>query len=129
MRYPVVIEQGSETEAFGVVIPDLPGCFSAGDTLDEAVKNASEAAALWIEDALDNGEKVPEPSSLDKIKDNPEWAGWIFALISVDPTLFDTAAERVNITLPRRVLARLDRRAAEEGKTRLGFIARMAMSA
>jgi predicted RNase H-like HicB family nuclease len=129
MRYPIVIEPGSDATAFGVVFPDLPGCFSAGDTLDEAIKNASEAAALWIEDALDNGNHVPAPSSFDAVRNNPEWKGWIFALADVDPMLFDTSAERVNITLPRRVLVRLDRRAKEEGETRSGFIARMAMSA
>lgn len=37
MRYPVVIELGTDTTAFGVIVPDLPGCFSAGDTLDEAM--------------------------------------------------------------------------------------------
>lgn len=129
MRYPIVIEPGSETTAYGVVFPDLPGCFSAGDTLDEAVKNASEAAALWIEDALDNGEKVPAPSPLEKVRKNPEWKGWIVGFADVDPMLFDTTAERVNITLPRRVLVRLDRRAKEEGETRSGFIARLAMGA
>lgn len=36
MRYPIVIERGDETRAFGVVVPDLPGCISAGDTMDEA---------------------------------------------------------------------------------------------
>jgi len=43
MRFPIVIEPGDEQHAFGVVVPDLPGCFSAGDTLDEAIDNAKEA--------------------------------------------------------------------------------------
>lgn len=128
MRYPIVIELGSEDAAYGVVFPDLPGCFSAGDTLDEAIKNASEAAALWIEDALDSGITVPPPSSIEVVRENPEWAGWVLALADVDPMLFDQQAERVNITLPRRVLSRLDRRAKEEGETRSGMIARMALS-
>ncbi|WP_019092470.1 type II toxin-antitoxin system HicB family antitoxin, partial [Komagataeibacter europaeus] len=64
MRYPVVIERGSEATAFGVVFPDLPGCFSAGDTLDEAISNAEEAAAAWIDATLDAGEAVPSPSTL-----------------------------------------------------------------
>jgi len=40
MYYPIAIEPGDDTHAFGVVVPDLPGCFSAGDTLDEAMENA-----------------------------------------------------------------------------------------
>ncbi|MGD0434268.1 MAG: type II toxin-antitoxin system HicB family antitoxin, partial [Acetobacteraceae bacterium] len=53
MRYPIVIEPGTETTAFGVVVPDLPGCFSAGDNLDEAMTAVEEAAAAWIDAALD----------------------------------------------------------------------------
>lgn len=59
MRYPIVIEPGDETTAFGVVVPDLPGCFSAGDTLDEAITGAEEAAAAWIDATLDVGGAVP----------------------------------------------------------------------
>ena len=40
MRYPIVIEPGTDATAFGVIVPDLPGCFSAGDSLDEAVLGA-----------------------------------------------------------------------------------------
>jgi len=36
VRYPIAIEAGDDLKAFGVVVPDLPGCFSAGDTLDDA---------------------------------------------------------------------------------------------
>jgi predicted RNase H-like HicB family nuclease len=42
MQYPIAIETGDEKHAYGVVVPDLPGCFSAGDTLDEALTNARE---------------------------------------------------------------------------------------
>ncbi|ACI52414.1 protein of unknown function UPF0150 [Gluconacetobacter diazotrophicus PA1 5] len=131
MRYPIVIERGSDAEAYGVVVPDLPGCFSAGDTFDEAVSNASEAIALWVEDAIDNGQSIPRPSSLDGLRASLEWSGpeWIWGFASVDPTLFDDTSERVNITLPRRVLARLDSRAKDAGETRSGFIAKLALSA
>jgi predicted RNase H-like HicB family nuclease len=46
MRYPIAIEPGDAKTAFGVAVPDLPGCFSAGDTLDEAIANAAEAIGL-----------------------------------------------------------------------------------
>jgi predicted RNase H-like HicB family nuclease len=59
MRYPVAIEPGTETEAFGVVVPDLPGCFSAGDTMEEAIATAEETIATWIEVALDAKPAVP----------------------------------------------------------------------
>ncbi len=40
MKYPIAIEPGDDKHAYGVVVPDLPGCFSGGDTLDEAMDNA-----------------------------------------------------------------------------------------
>ncbi|MBM9401566.1 type II toxin-antitoxin system HicB family antitoxin [Gluconacetobacter azotocaptans] len=131
MRYPIVIEPGSDTEAYGVVVPDLPGCFSAGDTFDEAVSNASEAIALWVEDAIDRGQEIPRPSGLDDLRRRPDWLGteWIWGFASVDPAFFDDTTERVNITLPRRILARLDSRAKDAGETRSGFIAKMALGA
>ena len=59
MNYPIAIEPGTDTTAFGVVVPDLPGCFSAGDTLDEAMTAAREAAAAWVDSALDPGAAHP----------------------------------------------------------------------
>ncbi len=129
MRYPIAIEPGDDTGAWGVVAPDLPGCFSAGDTLDEAIANASEAITLWIETALDGGGDIPAPGSVAAYRGNPEFAGWIWALAEVDPALLEDQTERVNITLPRRVLARLDAKARAAGETRSGFIAHLALMA
>ena len=47
-----------------VCVPDLPSCFLAGDTLDEAMENAKEAIELWLEVAIDDGMAVPEPKPL-----------------------------------------------------------------
>ena len=127
MRYPVAIETGTDSHAFGVVIPDLPGCFSAGDTLDEALSSAEEAAAAWIDSALDAGEAIPAPNSLEALRANPDYAGWTFAVITLDPALLDDTTERVNITLPRRVLKRLDALANAAGETRSGFIAHLTL--
>ena len=55
MRYPIAIEPGNDATAWGVVVPDLPGCFSAGDTLEEAMIAAEVAITGWIETALDDG--------------------------------------------------------------------------
>ena len=58
MRYPITIEPGNDTTAWGVVVPDLPGCFSAGDTLEESMIQAEEAVIAWIEVALDAGQDI-----------------------------------------------------------------------
>ena len=127
MRYPIAIEPGTDTTAFGVIVPDLPGCFSAGDSLDEAIAGAEEAAAAWIDAALDAGEAAPPPSSLETLCQRPEYAGWIFGVITLDPALLDDAVERVNISLPRRVLKRLDAMASSAGESRSGFIAQLTL--
>ena len=126
-RYPIAIELGTEHAAFGVVVPDLPGCFSAGDTLDEAMVNVEEAVAAWVDAALDAGEAVPAPSSLDAVRAKTEFADWTFAVVSVDPELLDDTIQRANITLPRRVLKRLDALARAAGETRSGYIVQLTL--
>ncbi len=128
MRYPVAIEPGTDTEAFGVIVPDLPGCFSAGDTMEEAMTNAEEAITAWIDAALDAGQAIPQPSSIESLRASHKVPkGWCWALVKVDPAAMDDAPERVNISLPRRVLHRLDAHAKAAGETRSGYIARMAL--
>ena len=127
MRYPIAIEPGDATTAYGVVVPDLPGCFSAGDTLDEAMAQASEAILPHVEGLLEAGEPVPEPTSIEAHRKNPDFAGWIWALVDVDLACLEDRVQRVNITLPRRLLARIDRVAAEQHETRSGLLARAAL--
>ena len=128
MRYPITLEPGTDTTAWGVVVPDLPGCFSAGDTLEEAMIQAEDAIAGWLENAIDDGQDIPAPSSVEALRAaHPETNGWLWALVKVDPAMLDNTLERVNISLPRRVLHRLDARARSAGETRSGFIARMAV--
>ena len=127
MRFPIAIEAGTDTTAFGVVVPDLAGCFSAGDTLDEAISGAEEAVAAWIDAALDAGQAIPQPSPLDSLRDKADYAGWAFGVVTVDPALLDDTTERVNITLPRRVLKRLDALARAAGESRSGFIAQLTL--
>lgn len=127
LKYPIAIEPGDENTAFGVVVPDLPGCFSAGDTLDEAVENSKEAIALWIDTVLDDNGTVPEPGTLTDHRKNPEFSGWIWAVVEFDGAMLDDATERVNISLPKRILARIDRYASAHGETRSGFLVNAAL--
>jgi len=127
LKYPVAIETGDETTAFGVVVPDLPGCFSAGDTLDEAVENSKEAISLWIETVLDDDGIVPAPGQLSDHVKNPEFTGWLWAVVEVDAALLDDHSERVNISMPRRILSRIDRYAMAHGETRSGFLVNAAL--
>lgn len=78
MHYPIAIEPGDAKHAYGVVVPDLPGCFSAGDTLDEAIANAPEAIALWLAETVERGEVAPAARPIETHRENPEFAGWIW---------------------------------------------------
>jgi len=84
MHYPIAIEIGNETQACGVVVPDLPGCFSAGDTVDEAMTNAHDAILLYLEAYLDDGKPFPKPLPVEEHRKNPEFEGWVWAVVNVD---------------------------------------------
>ena len=128
MKFPIVIEPGHSTQAWGVVVPDLPGCFSASDKgIDEAIDNAKEAIEMWIETALDMNLAIPKPSNITQLQKQKEFKGWIWAMVDIDPALLSDEVERVNITLPKRILARLDSKALQYGKTRSGLIADLAL--
>lgn len=127
MRYPIAIEPGDDAHAFGVVVPDLPGCFSAGDTLDEAIDKAKEAIELWLETVIDDGGSVPHPKSISEHQANPEYKDWVWAIVTIDLAELSDKVERINITLPSRVLRRIDAAAKEAGESRSGFIAKLAL--
>lgn len=74
MFYPIVIHKDPES-TFGVTVPDLPGCFSAGDTLDEALRMSQEAIELHIEGLLEDNDAVPMPHSIDEHQDSKEYQG------------------------------------------------------
>lgn len=84
MIYPVAIEKGSDTNAFGVVIPDLKGCSAAGDTYEEALVNAKEAIEFYLEDLAENGRLPPIATTVDRHITKPEFQGWLWALVDVD---------------------------------------------
>lgn len=129
MKFPIAIETGTASQTWGVVVPDLPGCFSASDKgIDEAIDNAKESIELWIETALDMDQVIPKPSPITELQKRKEYKGWIWAMVEIDLALMSDEVERVNITLPKRVLARLDSKAKKYGETRSGLIAHLALT-
>ncbi|MBI5014099.1 MAG: type II toxin-antitoxin system HicB family antitoxin [Deltaproteobacteria bacterium] len=127
MRYAVAVHKDPGSD-YGVTVPDLPGCFSAGSTLDEVLETAREAIECHIEGLLLDGDPVPEPRALDEHRTNPDFEGVLWAVVDVDLARLDSKAERVNITLPRRVLALVDRYARAHHESRSGFLARAALA-
>lgn len=129
MNFVIAIEPGDAAHAFGVVVPDLPGCFSAADTLDGAMAAAREGIQAWCEAVIDDGGEIPAARSLAEHQANADYAGWIWAVADVPVERYFGPAEKLNITLGRRLLAKVDDYTAAHGETRSGFLARAALEA
>jgi predicted RNase H-like HicB family nuclease len=97
MTHYVAIVEEEEGKAVGVWFPDLPGCVSAGDTLDEAMLNAEEALELWAGAMIESGQEIPPPRSLTDLKTDsevaPDLANFMVALIPFPKGLRRHAAE------------------------------------
>jgi predicted RNase H-like HicB family nuclease len=122
-HYPAIIEAGDEP-GYGVFFPDLPGCVSAGDTLQEAALMAAEALELHVAGMIEDGEPLPEPTPLDRIEVEPDIREAARLLVPVE--LPAARAVRVNVTLDEGLLKTVDRAAARLGYTRSGFLAEAA---
>lgn len=128
MKFPVVLHKDPGSD-FGATLPDVPGCFSAGSTVDEALDNTRDALALHFEGLLADGEELPQPQSIDLHLANPDYAGGVWAVIEFDITPYLGKAVRFNATLPERLLQRIDDRVSRDHRysSRSGFLATAAL--
>ena len=122
MRYPVVLHKDLDSD-YGVTVPDLPGCFSAGETIDEALAEVVEAIECHIEGLLIDGEPVPSPTSIETHRDDPNYADGVWALVTIDLSKLSSETTQVDVTVPERLLALVDQYAAQQGETRSGVMA------
>ena len=102
LTYPACFYPDPEKEgAYAVVVPDLPGCVSGGDTLAEAILMGTDAASGWVLDELEDGNSAPLASPLSSIV--PDTGGFV-SILALD---MDSYAEkygekaiRKNLTIP-----------------------------
>ena len=80
MKFPIVIHKDTNSD-YGVTVPALPGCFSAGKTLDEARVMAKEAIELHLEGLIADGQAIPTPAAFDVYQANPEFRGGIWMVV------------------------------------------------
>ncbi|MCA0034582.1 type II toxin-antitoxin system HicB family antitoxin [Mesorhizobium opportunistum] len=109
---------------FGVSFPDFPGVITAGKDLDDARSMAEEALALHIEGLVEDGDAIPEPSSLEAVMADADNRDGVAILVAVKTEARKTV--RINVTLPDDVLQRIDAFAEAHGYTRSGFLAKAA---
>jgi predicted RNase H-like HicB family nuclease len=110
---------------YGVSFPDFPGCITAGKTLQEARRNAEEALSLHIAGMAEDGEAIPEPSTLDDIAADPARKDALTLVVSVD----SGKRVRVNITAMESQIHKIDRMAHQAGMTRSAFVVQAAIHA
>ncbi len=126
MKYPVVIHKDPDSD-YGVMVPDLPGCFSAGTTVEEALENAQEAVLTHIEGLMMDNEPVATPTSLEELRETVAEKNVIWAIVSVDLDKLSERAKRVNITIPEKLLSKIDAFAEREGESRSELLASAAL--
>ena len=124
MKYAVVVHH-EEGSAFGVTVPDLPGCFSAGDTFDEALENVVEAIEFHLEGLAEEGMDIPRAELIDAHMDNADYAGGTWGFVDIDLTPYLGKTEKINVTLPSAVIRKID----AKHKNRSRFLAEAALKA
>lgn len=126
MKYPVAV--WNTDGVYTAEVPDLPGVITEADSIAELENSVKEAAAGWMECELDASNDIPLPTSVENHMDNPDYKDCLWLLCEFSMDAISDKAERVNITLPTRVLRRLDYLAHTAGDSRSGYIARMVVS-
>ncbi|EAA7439922.1 type II toxin-antitoxin system HicB family antitoxin [Salmonella enterica subsp. enterica serovar Abaetetuba] len=126
MLYPVAIDKSNSS--FGVRVPDIPGCFSGGDSYQDAIEGVREAIDAHIELLVEDGEAIPEATSVENWLNNPDYTGVVWALVDVDVTRLMGKTEKINVTLPSLLIRRIDQFVAAhpEYGSRSGFLSRVA---
>jgi predicted RNase H-like HicB family nuclease len=123
MEYIAYLHKDPNSD-YGVSFPDFPGCVTAGSTLEEARKMAAEALSFHIAGMREDRESIPSPSTLDDLRDDPARKGAIAFLVTPKA---QNHTVRINLTLPERQLAEIDRRARAANLSRSAYMVRNAL--
>ncbi len=128
MHYLAYLHKDRKSD-FGVSFPDFPGCVTAGKSLDEASRKAPEALAFHIAGMLEDGERIPKPSKIDDLVDDPDRQDAVAFLVSADfDKLQKSKTVRVNVTARANQIELIDGLARQAGMTRSAYMVRSATS-
>lgn len=123
MEYIAYLHKDGKSD-YGVSFPDFPGCITAGSTLEEARRMAAEALSLHIAGMREDGERLPEPSNLDDLRNDLAMKGAVaFLVVLSEPE----KTVRFNITARESQLSEIDNRARAAKLTRSAYIVRSAL--
>ncbi len=122
MNYPIIIQKDKLSD-YGTIVPDLPGCFSAGTTMDEALIMTKEAIETHIEGLILDKEPIPNASKIEDLQHDSIYIDGIWALIEIDFSKLSVKIKRINITMPENVIHEADKYAKQNHLTRSGLLA------
>jgi predicted RNase H-like HicB family nuclease len=115
--YPAVLERGPKA-TFGAWFPDFPGCVAGGRSQEETIEKAENTLAQAVDALFEKGRPLPEPTPIEQIV-LPKGCDLVaYFMVGVDPP---DPSERVNVYLPKSLINRVDRRAADLGMSRSSF--------
>jgi predicted RNase H-like HicB family nuclease len=123
MEYIAYLHKDGKSD-YGVSFPDFPGCITAGSTLEEARSMAAEALSFHIAGIRQDGEFLPEPSTLDDLHNDPAMKGAVAFLVTVAES---EKTIRFNVTARESQLAEIDSRARAAKLTRSAFLVHSAL--
>lgn len=123
MEYIAYLHKDAKSD-YGVSFPDFPGCVTAGSSLEEARRMAAEALFFHIFGMRQDGDAIPEPSTLDNLRDDPAMKKAVAFLVEV-PEPEKTV--RINITARESQIEEIDRRARAARLTRSAYMVRCAL--
>ncbi len=128
MSQSIVALIHGEEGNFGISFPDVPGCISAGDTIDETLANGAEALAFHLEGTLEDGDPMPVPRTVEAIRADPTFGFELNEphIIALMPFTPPSRTIRINVTMDERLVEAIDQAAKSQGGTRSGFLAALA---
>lgn len=107
MLYPVVL-RAKEGERYSVTVPDLPGCATDGENFNDAMIQAQRAIELHLEHLAEIDDEIPLADGVDAHIRNARYAGGIWAVIAIDIAKYQGKTEKINVTLPTRIVRQID---------------------
>ncbi|MES9873466.1 MAG: type II toxin-antitoxin system HicB family antitoxin [Candidatus Sedimenticola sp. 6PFRAG7] len=122
MLYPVYVHK-DEDSAYGVTIPDFPGCFAAADSFQEVAANVQEAVELYAED---EGMVLPAPTDLDELQADKDYVDGTWIAVDIDTSKLSSKTKRINTTMPELLIMAVDRYAEDHKMSRSGFLTMVA---
>ena len=123
MEYIAYLHKDAKSD-YGVSFPDFPGCITAGSTLEEARRMAAEALSMHIAGMREDGEKLPAPSTLDELRNDPAMKGAVAFLVEVNEP---EKTVRFNVTARETQLSEIDNRARAAKVTRSAYLVHSAL--